>query len=56
MALYIEDSCIHCGTCEIQCPVHVISEPDIRVIIDENVCINCGICIKACPLGAIKQI
>ena len=39
MAYVITDSCVNCGTCEI----------------DASSCVDCGTCAGACPTGAIES-
>ncbi|MCL2456447.1 MAG: 4Fe-4S binding protein [Defluviitaleaceae bacterium] len=55
MAYKINDSCIACGVCADECPVHCISEGDPNYTIDAEVCIACGACAPVCPVSAITQ-
>ena len=50
----IQDTCIACGTCMVECPVGAISEGDIYKI-DPDTCIDCGACESACPTESIVE-
>jgi len=52
MAYKINDSCISCGACEMECPVGAISAGDGIYVIDKEKCIDCGVCQSVCPTGA----
>lgn len=54
MAHVIEDTCIACGVCEMECPTEAISEGDAGIfVIDADVCIDCGDCVGVCPTESI---
>ena len=55
MAYVISDSCVSCGTCEVECPVSAISLGDSQYVIDADACISCGTCAGVCPTGAISE-
>lgn len=55
MAFVIKDTCINCGACKGECPVHAISGKDDRMAISVGECIECGACRGACPADAIYQ-
>lgn len=48
MAYIIDDNCIACGVCELECPTNAISEGDIYII-EADACIDCGDCADVCP-------
>lgn len=52
MRYKINDSCISCGACEMNCPVGAISMGDDKYVIDPEKCIACGTCASICPMGA----
>ena len=54
MAYIIDDSCIACGACTVDCPADAISEGDIYVI-DADKCTDCGACASTCPVGSPKE-
>lgn len=56
MAYRIDDSCINCGACALECPVEAISENDGIHVVDEDACIDCGACAGACPVDAPKSV
>ena len=55
MAHVINDDCINCGACAVECPVGAISERDGKQEIDADACIDCGACAATCPVGAISE-
>ena len=55
MAYVINDDCISCGVCAVNCPVNAISEGDGKYVIDADTCIECGACAENCPVGAPVQ-
>ncbi len=57
MAHIIEQTkCIHCATCEVECPFHAILISDKGDFsVDAEKCRDCGICAKACPMDAIAR-
>ena len=52
MAYVINDECIACGSCEMECPCEAISTGDVIFVIDAEKCTECGICAEVCPVGA----
>lgn len=59
MALLINDDCIVCGACVMECPNDAISEGDPIFVIDPERCTECvGFfdepqCVEVCPTEAI---
>lgn len=50
----IPEKCIHCATCEVECPFHAVMISEVGDFsIDASKCRNCGICANACPMDAI---
>lgn len=56
MSYKINDKCVSCGACEMECPVAAISQGDERYVIDPEKCIECGACRAVCPVGAPEQV
>ncbi len=54
MAHKINDECISCGACALECPVEAISEGDDIYVIDAELCTDCGSCVDICPVEAIS--
>lgn len=51
----IPEKCIHCATCEVECPFHAVlisSEGDFSI--DPEKCRDCGVCASVCPMDAIE--
>ncbi len=51
----INDECLACGACQLECPVEAIAEGDPIFIIDPEVCTDCGACAAVCPTEAIIE-
>lgn len=49
----VEEKCILCGDCAVNCPVNAINLKDYAII-NAEVCIGCGMCVVSCKEGAIK--
>ena len=45
--------CIQCGLCVPICPVHAVSLPDGKPVIDRSLCTVCGKCAEVCNAEAI---
>lgn len=52
MAYYIQDNCVACQKCKVECPVGAIRLTADRPVIDETRCISCGTCAEICNEGA----
>ena len=48
MAYYIQDNCVACLKCKVECPVGAIHLTRDRPVIDEAACISCGTCARVC--------
>ena len=56
-AYEVEDKCIGCGLCKINCPVQCITgERKTKHHIDQSACIRCGVCFEKCPVHAIALV
>ena len=52
----ISEKCIHCATCEVECPFKAVLISEIGDFsIDPEACRNCGKCAAACPMDAIVK-
>ena len=56
MKYRINDDCISCGACEMNCPQGAISMGDGKYEIDPEKCIACGTCASVCPMGAPVEV
>jgi len=58
MAYKINDECISCGACEMECPNNAISEGETIYVIDPDKCTECvgsfeaSKCAEVCPVDA----
>ena len=46
----IDDTCVKCGACAVDCPVQCITQGKTRFNIGKG-CIGCGDCYSICPVG-----
>ncbi len=53
MSYEINDKCLICGSCEMDCPSDAINEDEEKYCIDEEACTDCGLCYIACPVEAV---
>lgn len=52
----INDHCVGCGLCRMNCPVNCISgEKRQRHLIDQTRCIKCGMCLQKCKFHAVEK-
>lgn len=56
MAYYINERCVSCQKCKVECPVGAITLGADRPVIDEERCICCGTCASICNLGAAVDL
>ena len=50
----IDDTCVKCGACAVDCPVQCIAQGETQFNIGKG-CIGCGDCYSICPVGAVKM-
>jgi len=55
MAYRINDDCVMCGACALECPTEAISEGNGKYEINAEQCVDCGTCESACPNEAISK-
>jgi ferredoxin len=61
MSLMINDECISCSACELECPNKAISQGDSIYVIDPNKCTECvghfdePQCRAICPVDCIPN-
>ena len=51
MAYYIQENCVACQKCKVECPVGAIRLTEDRPVIDEAQCVSCGTCAVICNVG-----
>lgn len=52
MAYYIQDNCVACQKCKVECPAGAIRLTEDLPVIDQSRCISCGTCAAVCNEGA----
>ena len=50
---YVDQLCIHCGTCAAICHVHSVT--DNEHLLDRATCNGCMKCVSNCPTGALEN-
>ena len=61
MAMKIQDDCISCGACVVDCPTESISEGDTIYVINAATCVECvghhdsPKCVTVCPVDCIVK-
>ena len=53
---YIQEKCIHCGTCIAACPQKAITPLADQIQIDYSLCATCGTCAASCCTQAISVV
>lgn len=56
MTYIINDKCILCGSCEIECPTKAISEENKKYMVSSDTCTDCGKCAEVCPVDACQPV
>lgn len=56
MSYLIDDKCISCGSCEVECPYSAINEEDDKYVVDVEKCTDCGNCAEVCPVDACQPV
>lgn len=54
--MYIENRCVHCGTCFKNCNEEAIDFTSMKPLIDDKKCTLCGECIRVCPTNALELV
>lgn len=54
LKFHIDDTCVKCGACAVDCPVQCITKGETQFNIGKG-CIGCGDCYSICPVGAVKM-
>lgn len=53
MAYLINERCVCCHYCAMECPVEAIRFVGSQYKIDPDKCVSCGVCAEVCPLSSI---
>ena len=56
MAYYIQDQCVACLKCKVECPVGAIRITADRPVIDPDRCVSCGTCARVCKESAVIDL
>jgi ferredoxin len=50
--VYLEELCVECGDCVVNCPAEALTlEPEFNI---SDECIACFCCVELCPEGALE--
>lgn len=56
MSYYIQDQCVACLKCKVECPVGAIRVTEDRPVIDPDRCVSCGTCARVCKESAVVNL
>ena len=56
MYFYINDTCVCCAGCAMDCTAEAITRKGDRYVIHQDACIHCGDCYAICPVGAVQMV
>lgn len=56
MAFFIQEHCVGCLKCKVECPVGAIRVTAERPVIDPDRCISCGACARLCKESAVIDL
>lgn len=56
MYFYINDTCVCCAGCAMDCLAEAITRKGDRYVIHQDMCIHCGDCYAICPVGAVQMV
>jgi len=51
----IEEFCVGCGLCVVECPHDAMRLACGKAWIDQRRCMSCRMCIAICPQGAVRE-
>jgi len=51
MSLVVDDACVNCKKCAIECPVNAIPMENVKTV-DTDRCFSCMHCVSVCPVKA----
>jgi len=51
----VEEFCMGCGLCAVQCPHDAARVTFGKAWIDQRRCTSCKNCVEVCPQGAIRE-
>lgn len=54
--LFMEQKCVGCGRCSLQCPRQAITIADGKAHIERKLCMKCGRCAEICPNEAVSLV
>lgn len=56
MYFHINNTCVCCAGCAMDCPAQAITRKGDRYVIHQDMCIHCGDCYAICPVGAVQMV